>query len=203
MAGSSTVSNSRLAAYCGIVSLIVVFTLINVAISLYRPGFVWTDRALSDLGVESSSAMVFNSGLVVGGILYFVFALGVMRFFQSQITGRIGAFMLLVAAAFLCLIGVFPETAPDSLHFYVSAGFFVSVLIALLLLAANATKIFTKNAWRIHDIHGDCWSFALDNSASVERHRDSRTNLCDCCCSLVYHYVHYVDARKVDSASHS
>jgi hypothetical membrane protein len=135
LAGSSTVSNSRLAAYCGIVSLSVVFALINVAIFLYRPGFVWTDNALSDLGVESSSAIVFNFGLIAGGILYFVFALGVLRFFQSQTIGKTGAFMLLLAAVFLCLIGVFPETAPDNLHFYVSVGFFVSVPIALLLLA--------------------------------------------------------------------
>jgi hypothetical protein len=68
----------------GIISPILAFILISLAISQASSWFSWTGNALSDLGVHKESAVLFNSGLIIGGILSIVFAFGVMRFYQNQ-----------------------------------------------------------------------------------------------------------------------
>jgi hypothetical membrane protein len=95
-----------------------------------------TGNSLSDLGVHEESAVLFNSGLIVGGILDIVFAFEVMHFYQNQTVGRDGAFFLLLTGIFLASIGIFPETAPNNIHYIVSVAFFAALPISLLIQSA-------------------------------------------------------------------
>ncbi len=128
----------RIAGLCGIIEPLVVslFVLLAVFIS---PWFSWTDNALSDLGVQGSAAVVFNTGLVLGGVLTGVFATGLGKALNSSL-GRVGKFIVILDAAALSAIGIFPETAGE-LHLYVSVAFFV--LLSLYLLIFGVGFIFT------------------------------------------------------------
>ncbi|MGI0020480.1 MAG: DUF998 domain-containing protein [Nitrososphaera sp.] len=78
------------------------------------PWFAWTDHALSDLGRDGrASAPIFNIGIIVSGILAFVFALGVLDASRVRL-GRVGGIVLCIATTGLIGIGVFP--LPDPLH---------------------------------------------------------------------------------------
>jgi len=79
----------RVAGLCGVIVPVVAFSCIFIAISL-SPWFSWTENALSDLGV-GGAAWVFNSGLMVGGILTMVFAVGLWAAFRKRSLGRVGA----------------------------------------------------------------------------------------------------------------
>jgi hypothetical membrane protein len=129
------VSGSKLPAYCGIISLILTFILVGLAI-FQASWFSWTENALSDLGVHAESATLFNSGLILGGILTVIFAFGVVRFYGNQTVGRDGAFFLLLAGIFLASIGVFPENSPNNIHYIVSVAFFAAFPLSLLIQSA-------------------------------------------------------------------
>lgn len=127
--------------YCGILSPIISFLLISLAI-LFSPWWSWTENALSDLGVDGTTALSFNFGLILGAILFFTFILGgLKRFFQNQAVGRIGVFFLLLVAIFMLLIGVFPEPTPYQLHIIVSVGFFATLALSLVVLAAALLRM--------------------------------------------------------------
>ncbi len=119
----------------GILTPIIAFTLILLAIASY-PEFSWMGNALSDLGVqEGVTAVLFNAGLVVDGILAILFATGLFKFLHESLLGRIGAFIFVLDAFALTAIGVFPENV-KLIHFYVSVAFFMLFPISMLFLGA-------------------------------------------------------------------
>jgi len=122
----------KISGISGIFTPIVAFTLISLAI-LFSSQFSWTENALSDLGVqEGVTAILFNSGLIIGGILSLLFALGLF-ILQKTILGRIGVLIFVLAAAALMVIGVFPENVKPT-HYYASVAFFVLFPISLLII---------------------------------------------------------------------
>jgi len=125
----------RAAGVCGVLTPIIVLTSILLAI-YYSPWFSWTKNALSDLGVQGTAAILFNSSLVVGGILTIIFAIGLREILLNKPLGRIGTLILILDAAVLCAIGIFPETAGD-IHLYVSVAFFTLLPISLFLIGAT------------------------------------------------------------------
>jgi hypothetical membrane protein len=137
----SSQSFDRLAGVFGIVNPLLTFTLIGLAIVQTGSWFVWTENALSDLGVHAESAMLFNPALIIGGILTIIFAYGVIHFYQNQTIGRSGAFFLLLAGIFLTSIGVFPENSPNNIHYIVSVAFFS--ILALSLFIQSAALLLT------------------------------------------------------------
>ena len=122
---------ARLAGFFGVSAPMLGFFMALTAISL-SPRFSWYDNALSDLGVGEFEAVIFNSGLVMTGSLMMMFFLGPYELFRRSMIGRIGALLFLASAFFLIGIGVFNETF-GKIHFYVSVGFFVSLIISLLI----------------------------------------------------------------------
>lgn len=66
----------------GVITPILVLSLILVAISYYSD-FNWETNALSDLGVEGISAVIFNSSLILSGFLMVLFAAG-LRVSQEE-----------------------------------------------------------------------------------------------------------------------
>jgi len=123
----------KAAAICGILGVIVVYLLILLAI-FYYPNFSWFNNALSDLGVKGISAIIFNTSLIIGGALLFIFTIGLILYTKGAIS-KIGSISLLASAIFLALIGVFPENY-GPIHFYVSVAFFVLTALSLLALAS-------------------------------------------------------------------
>ena len=117
---------------CGFLAPIIGFALIFLAISSY-PEFSWINNALSDLGiVEGSTATLFNTGLLISGALFFIFAIGLFSYFKETTTGIIGALILVLASVALFAIGVFPEDIRP-LHYIFSVMFFMLLPLSLLV----------------------------------------------------------------------
>lgn len=132
--GSKNVNWLKISGVCGTIAPIVAFTFILLAI-LNFPQFSWTGNALSDLGVqEGVTAILFNSGLVIGGILALVFASGLFVL-QKTMLGRIGVFIFVLAALAFMAIGVFSENVEPT-HYYVSVTFFVLFPVSMLVIGA-------------------------------------------------------------------
>src|SRR3990170_1527124 len=95
-----------IAGLCGIVGPIISLSFIEIAI-IYSPWFNWFKNALSDLGVHEA-ALIFNSGLIIGGILTTIFGIGLMQIFRKQVLGFIGSFTRGLSSISLCAIGILP-----------------------------------------------------------------------------------------------
>jgi hypothetical membrane protein len=124
----------KISGLCGILTPLVVFTCIGVAMS-QSPWFSWSNHALSDLGVEMVSAPFFNYGVIFGGLLIFIFSLGLMKL----ISCKIGAYFLCLSSVGLIGIGVFPETVQPA-HFIVASIFFVFLIISLLIIGLTVKQ---------------------------------------------------------------
>jgi hypothetical membrane protein len=131
---SGTVKKQRLGAAAGILTPILAFTCILVAIASY-PSFSWTNNALSDLGiVKGYTGPLFNFGLYASGFLGLVFAVfGLLSYIGKTFLGRVGAALFFAATLALIAIGVFNESY-SGIHFAVSAAFFVLAPISLFVI---------------------------------------------------------------------
>lgn len=126
----------KVSGVCGILAPIIAFTFISLAIASYSQ-FSWTENALSDLGVqEGVTAILFNSGLVIGGISALLFAFGLLNILGDKALGKVGAALFILVALALTAIGVFPENVKPT-HYYVSVMFFVSFPISAFVIGAT------------------------------------------------------------------
>ncbi len=122
-------------ALCGIIAPIFAFACILSAVASWSQ-FSWANNALSDLGVQQGiTAVVFNVGLVVSGLLFLVFAAGLFTLMGKQVWGKVGAFIFALSCIALIGIGVFNESFTPT-HYQVSVAFFVLFPISLLVLSA-------------------------------------------------------------------
>ena len=124
----------RVAGICGVLLPFVVFATLGFSIAL-SPWFTWTQHAISDLGIQQNTAMIFNNGIILGGILTLIFSLGLIKILSK----KIGAYLLFLSAVALIGIGLFPETI-FTLHFLTSASFFILLAIALLLIGLTSKQ---------------------------------------------------------------
>ncbi len=129
--------------YFGIIAPIFGFAMVFAAIST-APWFSWTENALSDLGVEGLTAIIFNDGLGMTACLLALFSVGVYEMTKMDIYGKASFALLFAAAVFLLFIGVFPETA-GRIHFYFSVAFFVTIPISVWAFAAHAWRRGMRN----------------------------------------------------------
>jgi len=129
----------KVAGICGVAGPLVALSFIAVSI-LRSPWFSWTGNALSDLGAQPPSSCLFNTGLILGGILIGVFAVGLRESLRGKVLGNVGGLTLLLMAAALCAVGIFPETAGD-IHLYFSIAFFVLLVISLWLVGAGLVQL--------------------------------------------------------------
>jgi hypothetical membrane protein len=124
----------RISGICGFLAPVFAFALIFSAIISY-PQFSWVDNALSDLGVVAGiTAVLFNSGLIISGVLCFVFTTGLFVFLKERTVGRVGAFGFALGSLALFAMGVFPENVPP-VHYFVSVMFFVLLPESMLVIA--------------------------------------------------------------------
>jgi len=118
----------------GILTPIVAFTFIGLAVVSY-PQFSWVNNALSDLGVVPGiTSTLFNFGLYLSGLFCLSFSVGLYKFLDERIIGKIGSVVFVFASLSLEGIGIFPEDVRP-FHFVFSVAFFVLVPIALLVIA--------------------------------------------------------------------
>jgi hypothetical membrane protein len=123
----------KLSGYSAIATPLVAFALILSAIAL-APRFSWTDNALSDLGVMTwPTDIIFNTGLIISGILTILFATGLYLSFNKSVLGRSGATIFLFCAVALTTIGVFSENMKPT-HIYASVAFFALFPIAMFVV---------------------------------------------------------------------
>ena len=81
--------SSRVAGVCGIVSQLTGLATVLVAV-LVSPWFSWTGSFISTLGIEGPVTVLFNSGLILTGVLGLVFAAGLWRNLPPDLSGRAG-----------------------------------------------------------------------------------------------------------------
>jgi hypothetical membrane protein len=126
----------KLSGYSAMATPIIAFGFILSAIAL-APKFSWTDNALSDLGVMTMPTdIIFNTDLIISGILSIIFATGLYLSFNKNVLGRSGAAMFLFCAAALTAIGVFSENM-EPMHIYASVAFFGLFPISMIALTAS------------------------------------------------------------------
>jgi hypothetical membrane protein len=95
---------------------------------------------VSELGQmgQSTLAVIFNAGLVLGGLVLLAFMIGLRRHFTSRI-GRLGVIIGALSAACACLVGVLPMNILYP-HFTVASGFFYGCMAAILLFTLAVIK---------------------------------------------------------------
>jgi hypothetical membrane protein len=126
----------RVSGIYGVLAPVLAFAFILMAVWSH-PQFSWTANALSDLGVVSGvTAGIFNSGLVVCGVLCLTFAIGLYLLLIESRMGRVGVIVFALACLSLVAIGTFPESVSPT-HYLVSVAFFVLLPISLLVITAG------------------------------------------------------------------
>ncbi len=130
----ASVLSARTGGALGAIGIATWVALYAVAVTSYA-GYDITENFLSDLGhPDAPAAWAFNAGAILGGLLLLPFGFVVGRTTGGHL-GLAGGVLLAAAAAFLLLVGVFPEESPYNLHFVVSAGFFLLLALAAATLA--------------------------------------------------------------------
>ncbi|MCK4279987.1 MAG: DUF998 domain-containing protein [Candidatus Thorarchaeota archaeon] len=113
--------------------------LISILVAvLLSPGFSWQSNPLSDLGswfrtdlgsFQILSAVAFNGGLIVGGLLLLYFTVSFFRMLNDWPT-KIAMIAFMATSILLASVGVFSEDFPLP-HILAALGFFLSIPIAL------------------------------------------------------------------------
>jgi hypothetical membrane protein len=126
----------------GLSSAAVPLAAIFISISL-SPWFTWTGSFLSDLGRDGFPALVFNAGLIAGGVMGTAFACLILKmgFYQS----RLGMRLFVLATFFLIFVGAFPVQT-NTPHTAASVAFFL-LSTASLLLVGFAERKNGKIGW--------------------------------------------------------
>jgi hypothetical membrane protein len=126
---------TRLAGLCGVLTPIVMLTLVFVSVAWW-PQFNWHTNALSDIGV-SRTPQLFNATLLIGGLLYLVFVIGFLRWNETKpALAKLAALFLLAGGFGLILIGVFTEAA-GRIHYVVAVTYFLATPVAYVLLGID------------------------------------------------------------------
>ena len=146
----------RISGACGILTPIMAFMSISLAINS-APEFSWMENALSDLGVMPGvTSELFNYGLIISGILGFIFATSLFRLVRFEILSRdarlrypphrglSGALIFSLACLALIAIGVFPENV-RFLHSFASVAFFVLLIGSLLRIGVGFLQVRKKS----------------------------------------------------------
>ena len=126
----------RMTGVCGIISQLVGITALVVVISR-APEFNWTEDHISFFGVEGSTKTIYNSGLIVVGILSLIFAIGLGRCLLSGWLGQSAMVFFILGSAAVFTMGACPRTW-DFAHGASTVAFYVCIIAALVLTGAAA-----------------------------------------------------------------
>ena len=121
----------RLGGICGIMGSVLPLVLVLSATFL-STWFSWNTNALSELGV-GEQAYLFNSAMLIGGVLNFLFAIGLYEYFGRGRLLRAGAVSIMLSSICLALVGVFTLDYHDQ-HVIAAIGYFVLAPAGFLLI---------------------------------------------------------------------
>jgi hypothetical membrane protein len=132
----------RIAGISGIIAstlpLIVIF-----ASTVLEKSFSWSKHALSDIGV-SQTAWLFNSGLIIGGLLNLLFAFGLRNYLGKKRLVKVGVSLLIVSSISLALVGVFTENC-NIIHALVALGYLLLAPVGIIFIGqGEKNKQFGK-----------------------------------------------------------
>lgn len=123
--------------------------------TVVSPTFSWADSALSDLGVTAATALLFNGGLVVGGLLALPYAF-VLWDADPEPLSRTAAVNFALTAVSMGLVGVFVSGHP--LHVPVAVAFFLFLTLTMTFDGVARRETTTGNvALRQAGIHVVVW----------------------------------------------
>jgi hypothetical membrane protein len=132
----------RIAGVLGIIGSILPLFMILASTALEK-SFSWNKNALSDIGV-SQTAWLFNSALIVGGLLNLLFAIGLRNYLGKTKWLKIGVSLLIVSSISLSLVGVFTENY-DVIHVFVALGYLLLAPLGLICInRGEESKQFGK-----------------------------------------------------------
>jgi hypothetical membrane protein len=123
----------RYGRHAGLVSPLAFLVLTLAAIANFR-GYDPAANYLSDLGVNPHSAILFNAGVLLSGIIGIVFSLYLWKRMPAG-PAKSGAFLMGAALMFFTLLSVFTE-AIFAVHFFFAMMFFCLALAAFILIGA-------------------------------------------------------------------
>ncbi len=128
----------RISGVCGIASQVTGLISLLTAVSM-SPGFSWTENYLSVLGVKGSAITLFNSGLILTGILSLVFAIGLWKSLLSgRLLGLLGMVSLVLGSMTFSAMGMFPRSTGIP-HNSASLAFFLFISLAIFLIGIRVT----------------------------------------------------------------
>ncbi|WP_224269465.1 DUF998 domain-containing protein [Haloprofundus salinisoli] len=90
--------------------------------------FSWPRDALSELGVDPATALLFNGGLILGALLALPYAVPLWAAATTHAARLVAALFALTAVA-MGLVGVFPMETPP--HFPVAVAFYLLLTATL------------------------------------------------------------------------
>ena len=123
--------------FCGIVSPILTIIMI-ITSTIISPWFRWDTNALSELGVGDVS-ILFNSAVIVGGVLNFLFTLRIREYLPKEKLVKAGVALIMLGSVSLILVGFFTVSYPI-LHGIVALAEFVLAPIGFILIGYTAKE---------------------------------------------------------------
>lgn len=132
---------------CGIIAPIIAYLSIGIAILVNRSWFSWSDNPLSHLGgSDATYGNIFNVGLVLAGIVGFLFAMAIFRLIETRVgIGGVSSFM--AGMIFLLLVGIFPRGSGP--HQYVAIAFFIFSFLGMILIAIDQLLDWSEPIWGV------------------------------------------------------
>jgi len=120
---------------CGIISSVLTLIMVFVA-TIISPWFRWDTNALSELGVGEAS-LIFNSAMIIGGTLNFLFALGIREYLGKIGLVKYGTILIILGSLSLALVGFFTVSYPI-LHGIVALGTFILPPTGFILIGFSS-----------------------------------------------------------------
>ncbi len=127
----------HLAGVCGILGSTLPLVMVLSATFL-SSWFSWSTNALSEMGVGEQAAL-FNSAVLIGGALNFLYALGLRHNLGGGKLTQVGVVSIMVSSISLALVGIFTV---DYLFFHgiVAFGYFMLTPVGFLLIGLGTKE---------------------------------------------------------------
>jgi hypothetical membrane protein len=121
----------------------IIFTALLAFSIIQNPWFNWKENAISDLGTTNGSPFIFNTGIIVVGILLLIFSIGFLINYKE----KLGPTILLTCSFLLFGVGVYPT--PEPLHEAFSGVFFITYTLSFLIIGSTINKRKNLDLFRV------------------------------------------------------
>lgn len=130
-----------IAGLCGILGSVLPLIMV-LAATFLSSWFSWETNALSELGVGEESVL-FNSAMLLGGVLNFLFDIGLYRYFNKEKQARTGVTSIVLSSVFLALSGIFAIDC-HLMHAIVALGYFVLAPFGFIIIGYRTKDSMIK-----------------------------------------------------------